>query len=92
MKTTLPHTVPRNIIILGATGAVGTEVVRTLSGSFDVTVTALTQRPVTENFDTNIATHIVDPLDPKTYADILIGHKIAICTLGVGQSTKVSPR
>jgi putative NADH-flavin reductase len=92
MKKTLPHTVSCNIIILGATGAVGTEVIRNLSSRPDVAVTALTRRPLTENFNTNIATHIVDPLDPKTYAEILSGHKIAICTLGVGQPTKVSPQ
>jgi uncharacterized protein YbjT (DUF2867 family) len=86
----LPHTVPRNIIILGATGAVGTEVVRTLSGRAEVTVTALTRRPLTENFNTNVTTHIVDPLDSKSYSEILRGHQIAICTLGVGQPTKVS--
>jgi uncharacterized protein YbjT (DUF2867 family) len=80
----------RNIVILGATGAVGTEVVRNLSGRPDVSVTALTRRPLTENFGSNISANIVDPLDPKTYAEILSGHEIAICTLGVGQPTKVS--
>jgi uncharacterized protein YbjT (DUF2867 family) len=90
MKKTLPHTALRNIVILGATGAVGTEVVRNLSGRPDVSVTALTRRPLTENFGSNISANIVDPLDPKTYAEILSGRQIAICTLGVGQPTKVS--
>jgi uncharacterized protein YbjT (DUF2867 family) len=80
----------RHVIILGATGAVGTEVVRTLSAKPDVKVSALTRRALAEDFGPNVFTYIVDPLDPKTYEEILIGHKVAICTLGVGQPTKVS--
>jgi uncharacterized protein YbjT (DUF2867 family) len=79
-----------NILILGATGAVGTEVIRTLSIRPDVAVTALSRRPLTENYGATIKTEIVDPLDPKSYANVLIGHDVAVCTLGVGQPSKVS--
>jgi uncharacterized protein YbjT (DUF2867 family) len=80
----------RKIVILGATGAVGTEVVRNLSGKANVQVAALTRRPLTESFQSNVSTHLVDPLDAKTYAQILNGYQVAVCTLGVGQPTKIS--
>lgn len=81
----------KHVVILGATGAVGTEVMRELAGMAEITkVTVLTRRPFTAIQSEKFDEHIVDPLDPETYAQLLQGHDIAICTLGVGAVSKVS--
>lgn len=81
----------KHVVILGATGAVGTEVMRELAVMAEITkVTVLTRRPFTAIQSEKFDEHIVDPLDPETYAQLLQGHDIAICTLGVGAVSKVS--
>jgi uncharacterized protein YbjT (DUF2867 family) len=80
-----------NIIILGATGAVGGEVLKTLISMPEVgRITALTRRPLASPPDPKVTQHIVDVFDPASYAAHLANHTIAICTFGVGQPTKVS--
>lgn len=81
----------KSIVILGATGAVGTEVMRELAMMDDITkVTVLTRRPFTKVQSEKFNEHIVDPLDPETYAHLLQDHEVAICTLGVGAISSVS--
>jgi uncharacterized protein YbjT (DUF2867 family) len=81
---------PINIVIFGATGAVGTEVIRHLATAAGVSrVTALARRALTETFSTCVSTKIVDPLTPASYADLIIGHEAAVCAFGVGQPSKV---
>ncbi len=75
----------KSVVILGATGAVGTEVMRQLAGMEDIQkVTVLTRRPFTTVLSDKFVEHIVDPLDSASYESFLPGHDIAICTLGVG--------
>ncbi|MDC0737972.1 NAD(P)H-binding protein [Cognatishimia sp. SS12] len=82
---------PLHIVILGATGAVGTEVVRALVAMDHVAqITLLTRRPFTALQSDKITEHHVDPLDPDSYAQHLAGHSVAICTLGVGAVSSVS--
>ncbi|GAA6209222.1 hypothetical protein NBRC116601_25150 [Cognatishimia sp. WU-CL00825] len=82
---------PHHVALLGATGAVGTEVLRTLIAMPTVArITVLTRRPLSAVDDAKIVEHIVDPLDPKTYANLVAGHDTAICTLGVGAASSVS--
>jgi uncharacterized protein YbjT (DUF2867 family) len=89
-------------VILGATGAVGTEVVRALlrarkdqgrarSVPF-AQVTALVRRPfgIPDVPSERLASHIVDVFDPAAYEPYLAGHDTAFCTLGVGQPSKVT--
>lgn len=84
-------TPPLNIVILGATGAVGTEVMKQLVQMPDVArITVLTRRPLTAVSHDKIAEHIVDVLDPTTYAHLLADHDTAICTLGVGAVSSVT--
>ncbi|MFY0595400.1 MAG: NAD(P)H-binding protein [Cognatishimia sp.] len=81
----------RNVVILGATGAVGSEAMRELALMDEIAkVTVLTRRPFTAVQSDKFVEHIVDPLDPQTYAHLLVGHEIAICTLGVGAVSSVS--
>ena len=82
---------PLSIVMMGASGAVGTEVVRTLGGYASLEqLTLLNRRSLDALLDTRIRQLTIDVLDPKSYAAALPGHKIAICTLGVGQPSKVS--
>ncbi|SHH42034.1 NAD(P)H-binding protein [Cognatishimia maritima] len=81
----------KNVVILGATGAVGTEVLRELAVTPEIAkVTVLTRRALTAVQSDKFAEHIVDPLDPETYQHLLAGHEVAICTLGVGAVSSVS--
>lgn len=75
------------IIFLGASGAVGTEALNVLLQG-NVTINLLLRRNLPST--TSAHEHLVDVLDPVTYRHLIIGHDVAICTLGVGQPTKVS--
>lgn len=79
------------VVMIGATGAVGTEAVRSLVAMEEVGSLILFGR---REFSTirhpKIAQHLVDVLDPQTYARHLAGAGVAICTLGVGQPSKVA--
>ncbi len=80
----------RNVIVIGATGAVGTSVLQRLQNMPEVArVTALVRRPL-DAANTKVTSHVVDVLDSASYARYLQGHDAAICTLGVGQPSKVS--
>ncbi len=82
---------PRNAVMMGATGAVGGEVVRALLGDASLeTLTLLGRRSVAEVQDERVQQHHVDIFSAESYADHLAGHEIAICTLGVGEPSKIS--
>jgi len=73
-----------SVVMIGATGAVGGTVVKTLSAMPEVTrLTLLGRRPV-EGVSGTVVQKTVDVFDPKSYAEHLAGHDTAICTLGVG--------
>jgi uncharacterized protein YbjT (DUF2867 family) len=82
MKITSPR-----IIFLGASGAVGTEALQVLLQT-NATIDLLLRRNLPSA--TSAHEHLVDVLDPATYRHHITGHDVAICTLGVGQPTKVS--
>ncbi|MFM9942210.1 MAG: NAD(P)H-binding protein [Hyphomicrobiaceae bacterium] len=82
---------PLSIVMLGATGAVGQQVVATLLAMPDVErLTLLRRRPLEGVTNAAVRQHVVDVFAPSSYAPLLPGHQIAICTLGVGQPSKVS--
>jgi uncharacterized protein YbjT (DUF2867 family) len=82
---------PLNVVMLGATGAVGGAALTALQGMPAVQrVTLLNRRPLPEQYGPDVAEHLVDPLNPASYRHLLAGHSAAICTLGVGQPSKVS--
>jgi uncharacterized protein YbjT (DUF2867 family) len=80
-----------NIVMLGATGAVDTEVVSTLVNMPElVGLTLLGRRALEGISHDGLRQHKADIFDPTFYAMHLHGHDTAICTLGVGVPSKVS--
>jgi uncharacterized protein YbjT (DUF2867 family) len=80
-------------VVLGATGAVGSEVVKALlASSVFGTVTTLGRRPLAglERVPERLTQHIVDVFDPAAYEARLGGHSAAFCTLGIGEPSKVA--
>jgi uncharacterized protein YbjT (DUF2867 family) len=79
------------VVMLGATGAVGQEALAELQRMPNIeSITALVRRPFTPTASAKLTLHIVDVLKPDTYQDLLAGHDVAICTLGVGEPSKAS--
>ena len=84
-----------SVLMLGATGAVGGHTVQTLATMADVkALTLIGRRPVeTASFASTkaaITQHTVDLESAQSYRAFLPGHQVAICTLGVGQPSKIS--
>jgi len=80
-----------NVIMMGATGAVGGEAVKTLLQMPETKRLSLLGRRPVENLNSAIVEqHKIDVTKPDTYANLIQGHEIAICTLGVGQPSKIS--
>ena len=77
--------------MIGGTGAVGGEVLDSLRNSQSIDrLTLLGRRKVDHLEFQNAEQHVVDVLNSETYQDLVSGHDVAICTLGVGQPSKVS--
>ena len=78
------------IVMMGATGAVGNQVVRNLLEALPVKkLTLLGRRPI-ENLPPKIVhQHTIDIFSPPSYSQFITDHQIAICTLGVGQPSKI---
>ncbi|MDF1698035.1 MAG: hypothetical protein P1U56_19465 [Saprospiraceae bacterium] len=80
-----------SIVMLGATGAVGGCALQTLLKFKNISrISLLGRRPVDGISAPNVTQHIVNIFDPTTYHGKVDNHRIAICTLGVGQPSKVS--
>ena len=79
------------VVMMGATGAVGGEVVRALSGESALEkLTLLGRRELSEFDKDNIEQHCIDILNPESYQMLISGHQCAICTLGIGEPSKAS--
>jgi uncharacterized protein YbjT (DUF2867 family) len=84
-------TSPICVAMLGASGAVGGVVARSLQGSVQVVRLTLINRRELDGFlAPSVHQHICDVENPQAYAAQLAGHSVAICCLGVGQPSKVS--
>lgn len=84
-------TEPLSIVILGATGAVGTQVVaRLLKMNAVGRITLIGRRPLEGISSAKITQHKIDATDPSSYSSFLAGHDVAICTMGVGEPSKAS--
>ena len=78
-------------VMLGATGAVGSHVAKTLAAMPDVaSLTLLGRRPLEGLSGDQIHQHGIDLSETDSYQAFLHGHQAAICTLGVGQPSKMS--
>jgi uncharacterized protein YbjT (DUF2867 family) len=77
--------------MLGATGAVGGEALKAiLADQRAEKITLLGRRDISGMPTGRVTQHKVDVFDPESYANLVGGHQAAVCTLGVGQPSKVS--
>ena len=82
---------PLRVVMLGASGAVGRQVMDSLCNKSELaTLTLLNRRPLPHASGAAMEQHIVDVLNPLTYKHLLGAHQAAVCTLGVGQPSAVS--
>ena len=80
-----------SVVMIGATGAVGGHVAKTLVQMPDVgRVTLLGRRPLDGISADKTVQTVIDVFDAASYEPILTGQDAAICTLGVGQPSKIS--
>jgi uncharacterized protein YbjT (DUF2867 family) len=85
------NTEPLAVVMVGATGAVGGEALNMLQNITQIErLTLLGRKSISDISDDRVYQHTIDILDPKSYHDLLSGHQVAICTLGVGQPSKMS--
>jgi uncharacterized protein YbjT (DUF2867 family) len=79
-----------SVVMMGATGAVGQQVVVALQANLALQkLTLLSRRPLADITSPAIEQHTVDVLNPQSYQHLLSGHHAAVCTLGVGQPSVV---
>jgi len=85
------NTKPLSVVMIGATGAVGTQALTSLLKLPQVKkITLLGRRPVENIFDDRVIQHTIDIFQPNSYLNFLKNHNVAICTLGVGQPSKIT--
>jgi len=79
------------IVMLGATGAVGGEALKELLRDENVEkISLLGRREVPDIISRKVSQHMIDIFEPHTYEGSIENHNTAICTLGVGEPSKVS--
>lgn len=79
-----------SVVMIGATGAVGGEVCAALRESPRLERLTLLGRREAEGLgDERITQMVVDIARPESYGDKLADHDVAICTLGVGEPSKM---
>lgn len=80
-----------SVVMIGATGAVGNHTARTLVRLPGLTrLSLLGRRPVEGVAGAAVEQHLIDIFAPSSYRALLAGHDTAICTLGVGEASKIS--
>lgn len=84
---------PISVVMLGASGAVGGESLKELlkSANIDkITILGRTPIPNITSESIDIEQFKIDIFDPNSYNNYISKHDLAICTLGVGEPSKVS--
>jgi len=82
---------PISIVMLGSSGAVGTEALHALLQLKNVQqLTLLGRTPIPNLNDAIVKQHKISVTDPGSYQEYLPSHTGAICTLGVGEPSKIS--
>lgn len=79
----------RRVVMMGSTGAVGGYAAATLASMPEVARLTLLGRRPTDLDGPTVEQHTVDAMQPDSYAQRLKGHDVAVCTLGVGDPSKV---
>lgn len=81
----------KSVVFMGYSGAVGAEALKTLLREDRLSkLTLVGRKKVDVQSRLPIDQHQVDVLNSKTYSHLLAGHDTAICTLGVGQPSKMT--
>jgi uncharacterized protein YbjT (DUF2867 family) len=80
-----------SVVMIGYSGAVGSEVLKTLLSSPHLTsrITLLGRKNIEIKLDASVNLHLIDIMKPELYAPYLKGHTKAVCTLGIGEPSKV---
>ncbi len=79
-----------SVVMVGGTGAVGGQVVRALTAGAGLERLTLLGRRAVEGVEgPAVRQATVDVLNPASYRHLLGGHEQAVCTVGVGQPSKV---
>lgn len=82
---------PISIVMLGASGAVGTETLNSLLQLKGFRQLTLLGRKTIPNVTAGeVRQYAINIFDPESYIPYLQGHTTAICTLGVGEPSKIS--
>lgn len=80
-----------SIVMLGASGAVGTETLNTLLQLENIQQLTLLGRKTIPHVNSDyVQQHKINISDAKPYQNYIEGHTIAICTFGVGEPSKMS--
>ena len=80
-----------SVVMLGASGAVGLAILKTLLQLTNIQhITLLGRNPISTIKATVLQQHKIDVSEPGSYKNYVHGHTTAICTLGVGQPSKIS--
>lgn len=80
-----------SIVMLGASGAVGTETLNKLLQLKNIQQLTLLGRNPISNINVDfVQQHKISIRDTSSYQKYLQGHTTAICTLGVGEPSKIS--
>jgi uncharacterized protein YbjT (DUF2867 family) len=83
--------IPLNIVLMGASGAVGGAVLRNLMlDKRAAQITLINRRELGLTLPGNVSQAVVDIENPRDYSSFITGNECAICCLGVGQPSKVS--
>jgi uncharacterized protein YbjT (DUF2867 family) len=81
-------------IVLGATGAVGANIVQSLLASTHFSKVTTMGRRIDPTLDKSIgklAQQVTDVFNPKVYSPLLADHTHAFCAFGIGQPSKSTP-
>ncbi len=78
-----------SVVMIGATGAVGGHTATTLAQHPQLQKLTLLGRREADIKGDKVIQHKVDLMDPNSYKIHLAGHRAAICTVGVGEPSKV---
>ncbi len=85
------HSNQQSILMLGASGTVGTATLHALLKGHNIQKLTLLGRSPIPNLEANfVQQYKINVSDPESYQHYLSDHNTAICTLGVGQPSKVS--
>lgn len=76
--------------MMGATGAVGGEVIKTLLDENRFSkLTLLGRKTISGMASEKVFQHEIDIFNPESYSNFMPDHNTAICTLGVGEPSKM---